>query len=159
MDTTANKILVAQENVLPDFDGVSNQRGDYRFHKWYDEAFLAIVNETRFSTLCGEISEKALIPIMYMRPFVIVGGPYMLRYLREMGFETFGDLWDESYDEIADHGTRMQAVLHLLDDLLAKPLSEMQELLKNLEARLERNRHHLLFYLQKQMHEDLLKDD
>jgi hypothetical protein len=158
MDTHLNKSLLPQEAVLPDFDGVSNQRSDYRFHKWYDESFLAIVNETRFGTLCGEISEKTLIPILYMRPFVVVGGPFMLKYLHEMGFETFADCWDESYDQIEDHGARMQAILNLLDDLLSKPLEEMQELLTKLKPRLERNRRHLLFRLQEQMHETLLKD-
>lgn len=76
----------------------------------------------------------------------------MLRYLREMGFETFGDIWDESYDDIEDHGLRVQALLRILDDILNRPLAELQELLWSLKPRLERNRSHLLEGLLPNMH-------
>lgn len=142
----------------PDADGVSNQRTFWEVHRHYDEAFLAVVNESRFNTVCGEISEKTLMPILYMRPFVVAGGPGMLGYLRELGFETFHDLWDESYDEIADHGERMAAILRLLDDLLARPLDEMRALLRRLEPRLKRNREHALWKFQPRMHAELARE-
>lgn len=152
LDSRNPKAFMPQGFSLPDGDGVSNSRTAYQFFQWYVESAIAIVNETRFATLCGEISEKTFLPILYMRPFVIFGAPYMLRYLREMGFETFGDIWDESYDEIEDHGLRVQALLRILDDILNRPLAELQELLWSLKPRLERNRSHLLEGLLPNMH-------
>jgi hypothetical protein len=53
-------------------------------------------------------------------PFVIVGTQGSLRYLRSYGFKTFGDLWDESYDDEPDDSLRIEKiaqVLKLLDSL------------------------------------------
>lgn len=159
LDSKNSKSLHPKGFSLPDGDGVSNIRTGYEFFQWYSEAFLAVVNETRFGTLCGEISEKTFVPILYMRPFVIFGAPKMLKYLREMGFETFSDFWDESYDDIEDHGQRMQALLKLLDSILKRPLQEHQEMLRKMQARLERNRNHLIDKLLPQMHDFILKEN
>ena len=43
-----------------------------------------------------------------------------LRYLRSYGFKTFGDLWDESYDDEPDDAKRIEkiaAILKQLEDL------------------------------------------
>ncbi len=159
LDSKNSKVLDPQGFSLPDADGESNLRTGFEFYAWYSEAFLAVVNETRFGTLCGEISEKTFLPILYMRPFVVVGGPQMLRYLREMGFETFADLWDESYDEILNHGERMQAVLDLLDSLLSQPLADLQALLTKMQPRLARNRSRLLEGLLPDMHAFIQKEN
>lgn len=158
MDTAMNQVFVPSQNVMPDFDGVSNKRKGYEFHRWYDDSFLAIVNETRYGMICGEISEKALTPILYMRPFVIAGGPYVLRYLRELGFETFSEFWDESYDEIEDHKERFEAIANILEGLLSRPLPELSDLLRRMEPLLARNRAHLIDRLQGKLHEDLHAD-
>ena len=47
-------------------------------------------------------SEKTFSACANLHMFV-VAGPYLgLEWLRSRGFETFGDLWDESYDTITD---------------------------------------------------------
>ena len=33
---------------------------------------------------------------------IILGQPYTLKHLRKLGFKTFPDMFDESYDEIED---------------------------------------------------------
>ncbi|MFS4459342.1 hypothetical protein [Bdellovibrio sp. HCB2-146] len=158
VDTENSKGLDAAGTSHPDADGKSNQRTEYDIYRWYNRSFLAIVNETRYGTYCGEISEKTLLPIQFMRPFLVVGGPKMLRYLREMGFETFSDVWDESYDDIEDHGERMKKILDVLDEVLSRPLEQLQQTLKSLEPRLLRNRRRLLYDLLPRMHQDLRQD-
>ncbi len=158
IDTENDRTFFPHEQGVPDADGFSNRRKEEGFHKWYDDSFLAIVNESRFGVLCGGISEKVITPILYMRPFVVIGGPFTLRYLRELGFETFSDYWDESYDEIVDHKDRAQAVLLLLRNILSKPLADLQVLLQELESILARNRTHFLERLPVQMFDELGKD-
>lgn len=45
-------------------------------------------------------TEKTVRPIMAAKPMVVFGPRYFLRRLRDMGFETWRDLWDESYDDL-----------------------------------------------------------
>lgn len=82
----------------------------------------------------------------------------MLRYLREMGFETFSDIWDESYDDIEDHQQRMEKVLEVIEEVLSRPIEVLQKTLKELEPRLMRNRLHLQQQLLPQMHQSLHRD-
>lgn len=151
LDTQNSVVLHPKGFSMPDIDGESNIRTTSAIHKWYDDSFISVVNETRFATYCGEVSEKTFVPIMYMTPFVLVGGPHMLKYLRELGFETFGDFWDESYDSIEDHKERMEAIFRLLNDLLSKPMSEIHEMRQKMEPLLRRNRRFLFLGFRKKM--------
>ena len=47
-----------------------------------------------------EVSEKIYKPLAYQHPFVVYGSEGTLRYLKRNGFETFSNLWDESYDDV-----------------------------------------------------------
>jgi hypothetical protein len=52
-------------------------------------------------------------------PFVLVGTQGCLKYLRSYGFKTFGDVWDESYDDESDDVRikRIGSLLRSLDEL------------------------------------------
>jgi hypothetical protein len=60
------------------------------------------------------LTEKTFKPIALGMPFVIVGTQGSLRYLRSYGFKTFGDLWDESYDDETDDHRRIEKIAHVL---------------------------------------------
>ena len=45
-------------------------------------------------------------------PFIIIGQPFVLKKLRELGYKTFH--WDESYDEIIDHKKRLSKIIDLV---------------------------------------------
>jgi hypothetical protein len=47
-----------------------------------------------------------------------------LEYLRSYGFKTFGHIWDESYDTIADPHQRITAVASLLKSLCDLSVTE-----------------------------------
>lgn len=50
------------------------------------------LGETFFPT------EKTMRPIMAAKPMMVFGPRYYLARLRSMGFQTYHDIWDESYD-------------------------------------------------------------
>jgi hypothetical protein len=72
----------------------------------YNQTAYTIVAETNFDNGYSFYTEKTAKPMLARRLFVAFSGQYFLRNLREFGFRTFGDVIDESYDEIADHETR-----------------------------------------------------
>jgi hypothetical protein len=84
------------------------------------ESLLYLVTETVATGRRHHLTEKTFKPIAMGMPFVIVGTQGSLRYLRSYGFKTFGDLWDESYDDEPDDSKRIEKIAHtlkLLDDL------------------------------------------
>ena len=84
------------------------------------ESLLYLVTETVATGRRHHLTEKTFKPIALGMPFVIVGTQGSLRYLRSYGFRTFGELWDESYDDEPDDHKRIEKIAHtlkLLDDL------------------------------------------
>jgi hypothetical protein len=63
------------------------------------------------------LTEKTLKAMLCGCPFVIAATPWFLRRLRDMGFRTYQDIWDESYDEILDTSQRMCAIVDLCQEL------------------------------------------
>jgi hypothetical protein len=63
-----------------------------------------------------EVSEKIFKPIMGQHPFIVYGSVDSLKYLHREGFETFANLFDESYDLIVDDHQRHAAVTQTVID-------------------------------------------
>jgi hypothetical protein len=84
------------------------------------ESLLYLVTETVATGRRHHLTEKTFKPIALGMPFIIVGTQGSLKYLRSYGFRTFGDLWDESYDDEPDDAKRIEKiaqVLKMLDGL------------------------------------------
>jgi hypothetical protein len=64
----------------------------------YNDIFCDIVCETFFNGNTFFITEKTLRPILCCRPFIIQGPKHFIKNLHQLGFKTFNDFWDESYD-------------------------------------------------------------
>ena len=81
----------------------------------FENSYVSIVSESTFSS--AQISEKIAKPLRYLHPFIVIGGPHYLKKLKEFGFKTFSDWWDESYDDELDDVKRMDKVLKLIISL------------------------------------------
>lgn len=86
----------------------------------FDEAadsLLYLVTETVATGRRHHLTEKTFKPIAMGMPFVIVGTQGSLKYLRSYGFKTFGNIWDESYDDEPDDQIRIEKIGKLLKEL------------------------------------------
>lgn len=72
-------------------------------------------------------SEKIYKPIMTKHPFIIVSGPGFLRCLRGFGYRTFGDIIDESYDDILDDEARLLAIVDAVEKLSKNTPEQWEE--------------------------------
>ena len=61
-------------------------------------------------------------------PCVLVAAAGRLSYLREYGFKTFADVFDESYDTETDDILRIEKVTQLLKDLNNLSVTERQQI-------------------------------
>lgn len=71
----------------------------------YNRTWYSIVTETRINGT-QFYTEKTAKPIFSGRVFVMFGPQYALACLRDLGYQTFGCVIDESYDSIADDQER-----------------------------------------------------
>jgi len=63
------------------------------------------------------LTEKTVKCLISGMPFVILSTPKFLQQLRAMGFETYHELWNETYDQILDHDDRIAAIVDLCENL------------------------------------------
>ena len=55
----------------------------------------------------------------------LISKPFSLRQMRSVGYKTFGDFIDESYDEIQDHEKRLDALNEEVKRLCSLSLDEL----------------------------------
>ena len=108
----------------------------------FQKCFVYVATETVFNYPHSYISEKSFKGITSKRPFIILGAPRCLTVLKDLGYKTFGDYWDESYDSIADPADRMLAVYNLVNDICQKPIEELKDMLLGMQDILDYNFNH-----------------
>lgn len=84
-------------------------------------------------------TEKTFKAISCARPFISVSSPLFLQQLRNLGFKTFHEFIDESYDEIFDLNERFAAIVNEIERLSNLPDTEFNELLANLQPIADHN--------------------
>jgi len=77
----------------------------------HERSHISIICETRFDENEISITEKTYKSIAHKHPFIIIGVPYFLRYLTDLGYQTFNPIIDEGYDSIEDPKLRFEAVI------------------------------------------------
>ena len=107
----------------------------------YNETAYSVVTETNFMNSYTFYTEKTVKPILARRLFVAFGGQHYIRNLHNLGFKTFGDIIDESYDEEADQLKRYAMVYEQMQYLFSQPQEKILELVKPIA---EYNKRHLL---------------
>lgn len=90
--------------VFQDYDVALSSLMPYNI---YNQSYHSIVAETNFFNRFTHLTEKTAKPIMAQRVFVAFAGQHYLRSLRRLGFETFSDVIDESYDVEPNHVKRL----------------------------------------------------
>lgn len=60
------------------------------------------------------LSEKTYKPLAYGHAFLLASTQGNLAHVREQGFETFGELWDESYDDLQYYYDRFDAIVEII---------------------------------------------
>ena len=141
---TYNDNNIRQRLPLVIDDGVNAEEAnpvhDWSHNKFYD-SFLHICPETYQYYREGRLffSEKIWKPMMFMQPFVLIGEPFMLRTLNELGYKTFSDIIDESYDEIVDNEQRLTQAVKASIDFFDRPFEELYNDMEKIENKLSHN--------------------
>jgi hypothetical protein len=123
----------------------------------YKNSAINIINESKyfseiFSIPYTFISEKTFRALAFPRPFIVIGQRHTLKNLQKMGFRTFSDIIDESYDDLPD-SERMDKVQQIILDLSKKSKEEIYTMWEKCIDNYEHNRKSI-FYHAHQMNEN-----
>ena len=122
----------------PDSKHIFEYFGDTKtthYKQSYDNSYCSIVTETSFENNEEHLTEKSFKPFINLHLGIFLAPYKHLERLRGYGFKTFGDLWDESYDDIISPKERMNSVVKLIKQLnergtLHKLYSESKDILE-----------------------------
>jgi len=106
----------------------------------YRSTEIEVVLETLFDDDRLQLTEKILRPIACGQPFMLVGTHGSLKYLRDYGFETFGNLIDEGYDTVVDPAKRLEAVINEMKRIANLPTQEKSKLYTDMRTIAQRNK-------------------
>jgi hypothetical protein len=71
------------------------------------------------------LSEKTFKPIRHAQPFVVLGTPYTLHTLRELGYRTFDQVIENSYDDELDNTQRYEQLRNIMQQLNQQDLHQL----------------------------------
>ena len=100
---------------------------------FYQNSFMSILTESSPMGPGCYVSEVIFKAIVFMHPFMIIGQPRTLEVLREWGFDTFDDIFDNSYDLEEDMFKRIEMVLEQMEIINSLSTDELKQ--KTLEIR------------------------
>jgi hypothetical protein len=120
VDWYQNCPVTSIDNIMhrDQFDPTKNTNASLLEH--YHKFFVELCLETM--TLGGSFfpTEKIARPIIGLKPFVVYAARNYLANLQRLGFETFGDIWDESYDQF-EGPERWAHMREVVENILSNP--------------------------------------
>lgn len=84
---------------------------------FYQNSLISIVTETNWEIPHLTSTEKSFKPFRDKHPFIIVGVNGALKSMRSLGFMTFSEFWDESYDDIKDPYMRLVKIIEVCNEI------------------------------------------
>lgn len=104
----------------------------------YKQILVDIVVESHVAGDTFFPTEKTIRPMLLKKPFIVFGSRDYLVYLRQMGFRTFHDFWDEDYDgyEAAD---RLNKIQTLIDSIAQKSTEQLEKMYHDMQYTLNHN--------------------
>lgn len=122
MDQKFDKALNIDNKELPNIDHSETPKS------FYEESFCAIITETKYAQPFAALTEKTMQAIIHARPFVMVGPPNTLDFVKEMGWKTFDNWWDESYDLEENHEKRLEKIFDVIEYINGLTIEELKRM-------------------------------
>tara|TARA_B110000977_G_C11055147_1_gene483793 strand:+ start:846 stop:1922 length:1077 start_codon:yes stop_codon:yes gene_type:complete len=96
------------------------------------DTFFTVVPETKYFTIEDSanliFTTEKTYKAVATQPFIILGRPGILSHLHDIGFKTFPNMFDESYDEIEDNVERFNHIINQVEEMCNKGYDYVREL-------------------------------
>jgi|LakMenE01Jun11ns_1017448.scaffolds.fasta_scaffold9883106_2 hypothetical protein len=105
---------------------------------FYKDIFVDLVSETFLEGNVFFPTEKTFRPMLLKKPFIIMGPKNYMIYLRQMGFQTFYEYWDEDYDGYSP-SIKFKKILDVINNLSGKSVDELVNMYESMQNILDHN--------------------
>jgi hypothetical protein len=107
---------------------------------FYQHSFGSVVNETYIDENHDVFfTEKTMKPLAFRHPFLLFSSAGALEQLRNLGFETFPEYFDESYDLIQSPQQRLEHIFREILRICSLPDSEIALMWRDMLPKLQHN--------------------
>jgi hypothetical protein len=144
------------DNAIPT-GAFSADCGHQQYELWQRSLFH-VVTETVFYDPKLHLTEKIFKPIVSKRPFILVGAPGNLAYLRSYGFRTFDRWIDESYDSEQDPDARLDLIMTQIEKISALSQTQLRDLHRDMQPVLNHNKQHFFTQFRKIITDELIEN-
>ena len=129
-----NTITIYEDNVFCYIVTESNVDNEFTtgIKELDDEIYLN-------DNLHCHITEKTTRAIVGGIPFILVSSSGSIKKLHDFGFKTFGDWWDESYDNILSYEKRLDKIKEVITQISKMSISQCTEMYREMIPTLEHN--------------------
>ena len=131
------KTVMPSSQTIHNYTSIHND--DIKIEEAYRDIFCDVITESRYAQPTGNYSEKTFHPMWYKKPFVLVAPANTLKLLKDHGYKTFGNFWDESYDDIQNNEERLFKIFETIEFINSKSLEELQDMYNKMKPILEHN--------------------
>jgi hypothetical protein len=90
----------------------------------YIDTYFSLVTETVFDIPYSFRTEKIWKPIVMGHPWITVANAGFYRDMRNLGFQTYSHVLDESFDTIENNADRMDRIVEVVNDLCKQDLAD-----------------------------------
>lgn len=127
------------------YRGTENWENFLRLLPVYGRCKVNVVTETIYDVFPGVISEKSCFAFAARQIPLVIGYRGIVQDCRDMGFDMFDDLIDNSFDDLPND-VRLEQALELNRQFICRG-----EIPIDISHRLDRNQHHVMYGLPKQI--------
>ncbi len=100
--------------------------------KFYNQFHIEIVAESYCHGETFFPTEKTVRPISAGKPMIVMGPRHFLQRLRDQGFRTWSDLWDETYDDL-ESAARLDRIKTVIADVQQRREQILPAVMKHAE--------------------------
>ena len=115
--------------------------------KFYQQSCFSLVSSTmalKYDEGSVGFTEKEIKPILAKHPFIILNRPGVLKHMKNMGFLTFEQWFDESYDNELNDESRIEQIVNEVERLCKFSFEEWDIMLEEMQPVLEHNYNRLV---------------
>jgi hypothetical protein len=114
----------ATTNHYIKFELFNNEWGEiYLEPRPYINSYFSLVSETVFDMPYSFRTEKTWKPILMGHPWITVANQGFYRDMRNLGFQTYSNVIDESFDTIDNGEDRLDRIVAVVNDLCRQDLA------------------------------------
>lgn len=110
----------------------------YKLPNEYYNSFAQLISESSSDVLM--ISEKTATPLILGKPFLVGSKMHFHKMLCKLGFESYDELFDYTFDDEPDEEKRYDMIMQNFVRLCKIPLNDLNKLQKQIAPKVMRNR-------------------